>query len=489
MTLSPLRPVSDSPLYEQVAQRLQGLIDEGTLGPGDRLPSVRRLHHQLSVSVSTVLEAYRLLEDQGLITARPQSGYYVRSGSQLPPEPAPSEPPQQSYAVDLSLALQIISSVRDPDLLQLGAAIPSVEHLPTAALNRIMGKVLRSESDAVHSYDASSGRQLLQQEVAKRMLNAGCSTTPEAVVITNGATEAVYLSLRAVTQPGQVVAIESPIYFGMLEVLKSLELKALELPTHPRDGISLAALEEAIQSQQVSACLLIPNFNNPTGSCMSDEKKKALVDLLNRYDLPLVEDDIYGELQFEGDRPKAVKAFDTEGRVLYCTSVSKTLSPGLRVGWSIAGRYQPQIQQLKMVVSHASAIAPQLTVATFFANGGCDRHLRRLRRLNQSQTARMLQSIQSCFPADTRVTQPRGGHVLWLQMPPGFDSLALYRAALQHRISIAPGVMFSASGSYGHCFRLNTALPWSSELEQAIETIGQLAGQLLTGRVPSGGAG
>ncbi len=478
MTVTPLRPTSDRPLYEQVAHRLQSLIDEGTLSPGDRLPSVRKLHHQLSVSVSTVLEAYRLLEDQGLIVARPQSGYYVSFTAQQLLEPSPSEPPRESASVDISLALQIMSSVRNPDLLQLGAAIPSEAHLPTVALNRIMGKVLRSEA-AVHGYAASPGCQFLRQEVAKRMLNAGCSVSPEEVVITNGATEAVYLSLRAVTRPGQVVAIESPIYFGMLEVLKSLELKALELPTHPRDGISLPALEEAIQAQQVAACLLIPNFNNPTGSCMSDEKKKALVDLLNRYDLPLVEDDIYGELQFEGDRPKAVKAFDTEGRVLYCTSVSKILSPGLRVGWSIAGRYQPQIQQLKMVVSHMSAIAPQLTIATFFANGGCDRHLRRLRRLNQSQTARMLQAIQTYFPAEVRVTQPKGGHVLWLQMPLEFDAFALYQSALQHNISIAPGVMFSASGGYGHCFRLNTALPWAPEIDQALETIGRLASELL----------
>ncbi|MGF1536650.1 MAG: PLP-dependent aminotransferase family protein [Elainellaceae cyanobacterium] len=475
MTVTPLIPTSSIPLYEQVAQRLQALIEEGTLNPGDRLPSVRQLHHQLSVSVSTVLEAYRLLEDRGLIVARPQSGYYVRSAPQLALEPSQSKPPQESALVDLSLAQQVISTVRDRSLLQLGAAIPCVDHLPVAALNRIMGKVLRSEAGNAHTYDASPGCLPLRQEIAKRMLGAGCSVTPEEVNITNGATEAVYLSLRAVTHPGQVVAVESPLYYGMLELLKSLDLRALELPSHPRDGISLTSLEEAFETQDIAACLLIPNFNNPTGSCMDDGKKKALVTLLNRYDVPLVEDDIYGELQFEGPRPKAVKAFDTEGRVLYCTSVSKTLSPALRVGWSIAGRYQTRVQQLKMVVSHMSAIAPQLTVATFFANGGCDRHLRRLRRLNQAQTTQMLQAIQSSFPKDVRVTQPKGGHVLWLQMPQGFDSLALYREALQHKISIAPGVMFSASGSYSDCFRLNTALPWTPEILQALEILGQLA--------------
>ena len=478
MNVTPLSPIDDKPLYEQVAQRMQELIEEGTPGPGDRLPSVRQLRHQLSISISTVLEAYRLLEDRGVVTARPQSGYYVTAVQQAP-EPRPSQPSGHSSPIDISLALQIITAVRDRRLLQLGAAIPSVEHLPVAALNRIMGKVLRAEGGLAHSYDASPGCVALQQEVAKRMLNAGCSVAPSDVVITNGATEAVYLALRAVTRPGQVVAIESPIYYGMLEVLKSLDLEALELPAHPRDGIYLDALEQALRTKTIAACLLIPNFNNPTGSCLSDAKKQALMALLNQYDVPLVEDDIYGELQFDGDRPKAVKAFDTEGRVLYCTSVSKILSPGLRVGWCIAGRYQAQVQQLKMVVSHMSATAPQLTVATFFANGGCDRHLRKLRRLNQSQTSRMLQAIQTYFPADTRVTQPSGGHVLWLEMPPQFDALTLYHEALQHNISIAPGVMFSAAGRYGNCFRLNTALPWSLAVERALETIGQLAGQQL----------
>jgi len=477
MTITPLLPNSNQPLYEQVAQRIQGAIEDGTLTDGDRLPSVRKLRHQLSVSVSTVLEAYRLLEDRGLIVARPQSGYYVKSTGQRLPEPRPSRPPQRSSPVDISLALQMMDSVRDRHLPQLGAAVPNPEHLPVAALNRIMGKVLRAESIDTHSYGTFSGCHLLQQEVAKRMLNAGCSVPPDQVTITNGATEAVYLSLRAVTQPGQVVAIESPTYFGMLEMLKSLNLRALELPTHPRDGISLRALEEAIATQHIAACLLIPNFNNPIGSCMTDEAKKALVELLDRYDVPLVEDDIYGELQFEGDRPKAAKAFDTEGRVLYCSSVSKTLSPGLRVGWSIAGRYQAQIHQLKLVVSQMSATAPQLTVANFFASGGCDRHLRKLRRLNQSQMIRMQQAIQAYFPTDIRVTQPTGGHVLWLEMPRWFDSLALYREALQHDISIAPGIMFSASSRYRQCFRLNAALSWSPELDQALATIGHLAAQ------------
>jgi DNA-binding transcriptional MocR family regulator len=476
MNSSPLLTTTNTVLYEQVADRIQGLILEGTLRPGDRLPSVRKLREQLSVSISTVLEAYRVLEDRGLICARPQSGYYVKSTAlMMVPEPTQSNPPHQVSDIDMSLAFRVIRSARQLDLIQLGAAIPGMAFLPTHSLNRLMGQTLRNHPLATHSYDAPPGCEPLRHEIAKRMLDAGCLIAPEQVMITNGATEALYLSLQTMTQPGDTVAIESPTYYAMLEMMKALKLKALELPTHPRDGLSLDALEKALQHQHVKGCMVVSNFSNPLGSCMSDAKKKAFVELLNRYEAWLIEDDIYGDIYFEGHRPKAIKAFDTENRVLYCSSFSKTLSPGLRVGWVVAGRYQSKVEQLKLVVTQTSAIAPQLAIAAFLANGGYDRHLRTLRRAYQTQMGQMLQAIYDAFPTETRVTRPTGGHILWLEMPEGFDALALYEEALQHRISIAPGVMFSPTGGYRHCFRLNTALPWSEDIEQALKTLGYLA--------------
>lgn len=476
MKVTPLEPSQEKSLYEQVADRIQALIDEGTLQPGDRLPSVRKLHRQLSVSISTVLEAYRVLEDRGLIGARPQSGYYVKQMLRLPPdEPSPSVPPLQVSQIDTSLAFQFSCACHRTDIVNLGTAIPGMEFLPLAALNRLMGQALRSEPVLAHSYNLPPGYEPLRHEIAKRLMDAGCSVTPDQIVTTNGTFEAVYLSLKAVTQPGDTVAIESPTYYGLLDAFETLHLKALELPTHPRDGISLPHLEAALQKQHIAACMLVSNYSNPLGSCMSDLKKKQLVELLERYDLPLIEDDIYGDLYFEGTRPKAVKAFDRQGLVLYCSSYSKTISPGLRVGWSVAGRYQSKVEQLKWGLNMTTAIAPQMTLAAFLSNGGYDRHLRQLRRIYQSQMVRMTQAICEHFPVETRMTRPSGGHILWLELPTGFDSLELYEEALQHRISIAPGVLFSPSGSYGNCFRLNYGLPWSDDVEQAIRTLGDLA--------------
>ncbi|MBE9065905.1 PLP-dependent aminotransferase family protein [Leptolyngbya cf. ectocarpi LEGE 11479] len=483
-TLSLLTTATDQTLYEQVADRIQSLIREGILAPGDRLPSVRKLKRQLSVSMSTVLEAYRLLEDRGIITARPQSGYYVKATAlALPDEPSQSAPPPQVRPVDISLMLRLLRTAQSPEVIQLGAAVPGVEHFPLNTLNRLVGQVMRADPMAVHSYNTVPGCEPLRREVAKRMINAGCSVAPNNIIATAGTTEAYYLALRTVTQPGDTVVIESPSYYAVLEAMNSLGLNALELPTHPRDGISLNALEAALENQSVAACFLVSNFSNPIGSCMDDNKKKKLVDLLNQYDVPLIEDDVYGDLNFEGERPKAIKAFDTEGRVIYCSSVSKTLSPGLRVGWCIPGRYHQQIEHLKVVVSHMTATAPQLAVAAFFANGGYDRHLRHLRRAYQQQMNQMFQAILNYFPSETRVTQPAGGHILWVEITGGFDALELFEKAIQHHISIAPGPMFSASNGYQNCFRLNAGLPWSDDIEQAMKTLGDLAKKQLARKI------
>jgi DNA-binding transcriptional MocR family regulator len=349
-----------------------------------------------------------------------------------------------------------------------------MELLPLAALNRLTGQILRQHQIMAHDYDVPPGCEPLRHEMARRLMDAGCSVTPDQIVTTNGTFEAVFLSLRAVTQPGDTVAIESPTYYGLLEALEILHLKALELPTHPREGISLLHLEAVLQKKQIAACALVSNFSNPLGTCMSDAKKQQLVELLAQYETPLIEDDVYGDLHFLGTRPKALKAFDRHGLVLYCASCSKTLSPGLRVGWVVAGRYQAKVEQLKWVINQTTAIAPQLTIAAFLANGGYDRHLRQLRRAYQSQILRMTQAICDYFPAETRVTRPQGGHVLWLELPEEFDSLLLYETALQHHISIAPGVIFSPSGGYNNCFRLNAGLPWSDQIDRAMQTLGGL---------------
>jgi DNA-binding transcriptional MocR family regulator len=464
-------------LYDRVAERIATLIDRGTLRPGERIPSVRKFSAQLRVSISTVLQAYFLLEDRGFIEARPQSGFYVKLRVRdLPPEPKPSNPSLSATKVGVAdLVAKVFEASRNPDVVPLATAIPSPDLLPTKQLNRLMAWVARHMGQQGVNYDFPPGNEALRRQVARRSLDWGCSLSPDDIVTSCGAMEALNLCLRAVARPGDTIAIESPTFYGILQA--SLGMKALEIPTHPRDGINLEALGHAIKKNRVKACLVVANFNNPLGSCMSDANKKQLVEMLNRREIPLIEDDIYGDIYFGTARPKAAKAFDKEGMVLLCSSFSKTIAPGYRVGWTAPGRFKRQVEHLKSMNTVATATLPQLAIAKFLENGGYDRHLRKLRNALATQVQSVMLAISQHFPKGTRVTRPAGGFVLWVELPKQVDSVDLYRKALEKKISIAPGPIFSAKEKYRNFIRLSCGQPWSDKLEQALVTLGQLAGK------------
>ena len=479
---SSLRQAGKQPLYEEVAGRISYLIEQGTLRPGDRVPSIRNLSKQMQVSVNTVKEAYSQLEDRRLLEARPQSGYYVRARlPELPAEPVVDAPALNPSEVSLGNVYQLVmSDLLNPQLLQLGIAIPNPELLPIEKLNRMLSRETRRYATQSVSYDLPPGNLRLRQQVAQRMLLSGCTIGPDQIVTTSGCVEAVVLALQALCKPGDAVAIETPVYFNFLQLIEELGLKALEIPASPRGGISLEALEYALDRNrdEVKACIVISNFNNPLGSLMSDEGKQKLVTLLENYQVPLIEDDIYGDLSYSDERPSVAKAFDKTGNVLLCSSISKTLAPGYRVGWIAAGRYQEQIERKKMLANVATPSPTQLAVAEFLANGGYEHHLRSIRRVYARQTAQMSDAIGRFFPTGTRVSRPQGGYVLWVEMPEQVDALKLYERCKKVGISIAPGQLFSIEGKFRNCIRLNAAF-WNPCVEAAIETLGRLAGELL----------
>ncbi len=467
---------ADLKLYESVRQKIEGLIAQGTLRPGDKVPSVRKLSEQLGVSVSTVLQAYRLLEDLGKIKAKPQSGYYVSTRLWQPPaEPEISSPKVRSTPVAVNdLVLEVFAATRHPDIVPLGAAIPGPDTLPIRKLNRMLGSVLRRSPTLGSEYDMPPGSEALRVQIARRALDTGCTLSPDQIMTTVGAQEAIGLCLRAVAKAGDTIAIESPSYYGILQLIETLGMKALEIPTHPRDGVSIEALRLALDETRVKACLFVPNYQNPLGCVMPDANKKELVELLAEREIPLIEDDIYGDLGFAGERPKVCKAFDTKGLVLLCSSYSKTLAAGYRVGWCVPGRFAAEVTRLKLVTTLATPSLPQRAVAEFLASGGYDHHLRAVRRTYQQQVERMQDAVCEFFPAETRATRPAGGFVLWVELPEKVDALTLHRQALDERISIAPGPIFSAKQRYRHFVRLNCAVPWSNDIERAMRTLGRL---------------
>ena len=470
-------PTAERFAYERLAADIGELIRTGTLRPGDRVPSVRRMSATRGVSMPTVVQAYRLLEARRLIGARPQSGFYV-----LPPQARAAltrqQPtvalPEPGAITTGDLIMRVLEMVANPALVPLGTALPADELLPTGALARALRGVTRPAPNAPRSAVTPSGSEALRREIARRALDAGDAITPDDIVVTCGCAEALSLCLRAVTKPGDTVAVESPAWFGTLQALEVLGLQALEIPVDPETGLNIEALAEALGRTTIAALVVTPNVHNPLGCIMPDERKRELVSLLATHGVPAIEDDTYGELAFGDARPRTLRTFDRAGLVLTCGSFSKTLTPEYRVGWVIPGRYRDRILHLKLATTAATAVPPQLAIASYLASGGYEQHLRRLRRALRGTVERFSFEITERFPEGTRISRPAGGYLLWVQLPDGIDTVALQRQAVSRGLSVAPGPAFSASGSFSSCLRINGGHPWSDRTRDALEILADL---------------
>lgn len=439
-------PLSEDYLYQQVADRLQQMIEEKVLRTGDKLPSVRMLSREQGISLSTAFQAYYQLESKGLIEARPKSGYYVRfNAARLTAvSPPPAAVPGDTVSVEAMIAT-IYRHLRSEEITQFSIAAPAQELLPAAKLDKALVQAVSSSRNHCLGYEDSQGHAGLRKQLARLAFTWGGTVQPDAVIVTAGCMEALVMCLRAVTQPGDTVAIESPTYFGIFRALQSLGLQAAEIRTDPATGVDLDHLKQAIDELPIKACLFVTNFGNPLGSLMPDEQKQALVQLLTAHRIPLIEDDIYGDLYFGKQRPKTCKAFDTQGWVLYCSSLSKSLAPGYRVGWTLPGRFTQAVLHHKTAYTVATNSPTQAAMAYFLEKGRYDFHLKNLRKALYTQCLRYLQAIIEFFPAEIKVSRPQGGFVLWLQLPENVDSYELYQAAIREKISFAPGHIFSTS--------------------------------------------
>lgn len=469
------QPAGDH-LYQEVADRIEQLIEKQALKVGDKLLSVRALSKEQGISLSTAFQAYYHLESKGLVEARPQSGYYVRfSPSHTLDVPQCCDPAEKAVPVTID---EMISSVyhdlRSDKLINFALGAPSPELLPAAKLNKAVAQALREAPDSCLNYEHVQGNLDLRKQIARLSFNWGGTLGADDVVVTAGCMEALALTLKAITRPGDAVAIESPTYFGIFQVMESLGLKVVEIPTDPQTGVDLDQLERAIRRFSIKACLFVCNFNNPLGSCLPDEKKRQLVELITRKNIPLIEDDIYGELYFGKVRPRTCKYYDTEGLVIQCGSFSKSLAPGYRIGWVIPGRYKDRIVQLKRMNNVSTNTLAQSAIALFLANGRYELHLRHLRRALHTQCLRYVEAISRYFPEGTRLTRPQGGFALWVELDRNVDTYALHKKALKHGIGIAPGQIFSSQGKYRNCFRLAFGLPWTARTENGIKTLAEL---------------
>jgi len=474
-----MHEIARLPAYLALANALQTQIETNLFRVGDRLPSVRSLCDDHRLSLETVLHSLRVLENRGLVEARPRSGFYVRFRNPVPgPSPQPLQLEKSTVEVS-KLRYQAFALGNSKAVIPLGVAIPSPEILPTAKLARMIGAKARSEASEVVRYTDSAGHPKMRKQLARRAGDWGCLMGTDDFIVTNGTAEALALALQVTCPRDSAVLVESPTYYGILEIIKSRGLRVIELPTDPQAGVSPDDLKEAIRSlPNIGACLLVTNYSNPLGCALSPERKEKLVSILAKNGIPLIEDDIYGDLCPPGERrPITAKSFDKEGLVLLCSSISKTLAPGLRVGWISPGKFRDRILQLKTNQTLTCPTITQMAVAEFLEHGAYDAHLRKIRGFFSEQLQRFSSAIVRYFPQNIRISRPQGGFVLWIEFDPGLNATELAAHAMnRHQISVTPGCIFSANGKkFQNCLRISCGYPWSAKIEEALKTLGRLA--------------
>ena len=472
---------NDDHLYLQVAVGIEKMIADDVLKIGDKLPSVRMLSEEYGISMGTAFQAYYHLEGKGLIESRPKSGYYVRFNHRRFPE-MPKQIRPEPISHDVSVKEMISSIYMDiaaPDVINFALAVPDISLLPAAKLNKSVVHALRNSKDHCINYEHTQGNLELRKQIARLAFNWGGKVQPEEVIVTTGCLEAITICLRAVTRPGDTVALECPTYFGIYQAAESLGLKVVEITSCSINGIELDCLEEAIENYSIKACIVVPNFNNPLGSCMPDENKKRLVDIVTKHNIPLIEDDIYGEMYFGKSRPKTCKYFDKKGLVMHCSSLSKSLAPGYRIGWTIPGKFFEEVRQMKRGLNISSPSLTQAAVAHFLKIGRYEYHLKNLRKALHTQCLRYMQAIIEHFPSDTKISRPHGGFVLWLQLNKKINSFKLRTEAMKHNISIVPGRIFSANCNYTHFIRISFGKPWSEDVDYGLMMLGRLIKKMM----------
>lgn len=457
-------------LYEKLASELVTKIKTGVYQAGSKLPSVRLFASEHSVSVATAVTAYYTVESFGYIEARPKSGFYVKAVTldtvDSPAESTPDSIPQ--IVTGQEMVLQLVKATNQPQMVQFGAAVPDTTYLPISQVTKAIKKASNEQGKMICNYLFPPGLSQLREQLARRMNGIQCSVYKENIVITDGCQEAIRLALRACAEPGDVIAIESPTFYGLLQVIQSLRMRAIEIPTHPEEGISIEALELAVEQWSIKACVLVPTFGNPLGCNMSDDRKQKLVDLLSDREIPIIEDDVYGEISHSLPRPKPLKAFDKKDWVIYCSSFSKSLSPGLRVGWTVSKRFYDRLEYFKYVSNLATSSVAQLAVVDILQSGKYDRYLATVRKQHAFSVNKMTALIAQFFPSGTKVTKPKGGFVLWVELPFELDTFELANRLIKKNISIAPGKIFSMTDKYNHFLRLSCAVVWNRQAEAAL---------------------
>lgn len=467
-------------LYIKIARSIELQILNDVLKTGDKLPSIRMICRQHGVSMSTAQYAYYELEAKALIESRPQSGYYVSETFKKKLALPGASRPEIKTVVKSPADLFGNASNRDEKIYtQFSRGIPSAFLLPIAKLKKATAQAVRDLPGGGTMYEPLQGNEKLRTQVAKWSFSWKGNLSDKNIVTTAGCISAISYCLMALTKRGDTIAVESPCFYGILQLAQSLGLKVLELPASPETGVDMTALKKIVQKTKLAACLFVSNFNNPFGSLMPDEHKREAVKLLAKYNVPLIEDDIYGDIYFGSHRPVCCKSYDEEGMVLWCSSVSKTLAPAYRVGWVAPGKFLDAVMKLKLFHSLNSTPIPSEVIGSFLESGRYESHLRKLRRILHTNYLQYVRVIGGHFPAGTKISRPQGGLSLWVELPKKIDTIDLYNTAVNRKITFSPGSMFTLQKQFSNCMRLSFGLEWNEKTENSLQLLGRLAAAAL----------
>lgn len=465
-------------LYQELIIYLEKQIKDGHLGSGSRMPSIRKLCHSHNISKSTVLSAYGYLESQGMIESRPRSGYFVRTslaGSIRKTENFNDQSTKPALVTPDQFVIHLMERGAAFDLIQSNS-----NEEDNVELRRCLARAYRAQSSKEQSYyDSPQGLIGLRAEISRRQTIQGTPLESQDITITSGCQNSLLIALMATTNPGDIVAVESPGFYGSIQLAQALGLKILEIPSDPSGGIGIEATTNALDTWNVKALIISPNFSTPTGSCLSDADKRALLALCTQHHVTIIEDDIYSELSFELNRPRTLYSMDTTGEVILCSSFSKSLSRDLRIGWIASSKHKEAIRRLKVVTTLSVSKTTQGALADYMSRGLFERHIRKKRILLAKQCNQLQQLLLNKLPEGTSWATPKGGLSLWLILPEHINTTSLYSKALEQGITITPGILFSTQNKYQNCLRISFAHQWIAERVRALEILGGLIGQKL----------
>ncbi|NHC03147.1 PLP-dependent aminotransferase family protein [Acinetobacter sp. 187] len=465
--------------YQSLAQHIAQKIYRSELKIGQRLSSLRQFAEQHQVSLNTAKSCYELLEAQGLIYVKPKAGYFVQSQAQ--PLHSIAQPQHLDFDAiakqvsNLELQIEIHEASISSDLIHLGSIQLSPNLIPIDALRRSIQRALKHSKPEDFLYSDRQGHSKLREALSAHWAEDGIFIAKEEIYITNGCMPALSTVIQNLTEVDDSIIIPTPNYNGQLQLLATLKRKILEIPAHA-DGFDIDRLEQAMRDSDAKVCLLTANFQNPLGFCLSYADKEKIAQLAAQYQCYVIEDDIYAECAYSLKRPLPIQYWDRKGYVIYCGSVSKSLSPSYRIGWFCLPSRLKHLRA-KILTQNSAVNTPlQLGLADLIYSRAYREHLNQLKPKLMRQVEQYRQFIMQAFAGvEIRINQPQGGYALWLQLPQQIDSLKMYRYAQQHSINIVPGLVFGEDQRYNNCIRLNAGHQLSDEIERAIQLLADWA--------------